>query len=159
MVRFWVCLVEVGMIRIKQSYDYQHIRAFLGEVWGLLGGSLRGYGRWWREFWGDIWAWFVTRFGRPKKASHSFTWWTYYVAVTQSLRHARMAKNSWGETIDAATCCEFYYRYEGVQKRAREKGYVKLASGDIHKWNVTSRRLVKVKDKPKNEVYYQHGDN
>jgi hypothetical protein len=61
-----------------------------------------------------------------------------------------MAKRSWLNTIDAATCCEFYYRYEGVQKRAREKGYVKLASGDIHAKRA-SKGLVEVKRDSRNQ--------
>ena len=62
-----------------------------------------------------------------------------------------MAKSSWGESIDATTCCVFYDRYEAVQQRAREKGYVKLASGDIHKGNHTMRKLAVVKDQTKSE--------
>lgn len=108
------------------------VRVTAGRFWELLRNEWWYAGRLLREVGlalGEL-------FGRPKKESHTFTWWTYYVAVKQSLRHARIAKSMCAAgAISAWDCCAVYDRYEGVQKRARARGYTKLANESIHdKW-------------------------
>jgi hypothetical protein len=124
------------MVRLDESYRWDQFKGGLAEAvwnWQERFGRLKLWLslEWW--YWKELGRDITGLYGRKKPESHTFTWWTYYVATSRSLRYARLAKRQWGRGYIAAdTCCVVYERYEGVQKRALERGYVKMASTSIH---------------------------